>query len=92
MTLKKWLKPMDTCGLFCNIYIDNDDDPIYCGSMWDIPYHLVDLKIAKYSNPADKSEPIFYAHDIRKTINDEKGTKDYNGFIICLTEKEAEDD
>lgn len=90
MKFKKWLNQIDTCGLACNIYIAEDGDaaePIYCGSMWDIPYWLADYQIAKYNDPEDKDKPIWFAHGIRKNINDEAGTEDYNGFVITLTEQ-----
>ena len=90
MKFKKWLNQIDTCGLACNIYIaedGNDAEPIYCGSMCNIPYWLADYQIAKYHNEEDKDEPIWFAHNIRKNVNDEHGTKNYNGFVIILTEQ-----
>lgn len=91
MTLKTWLNQMDTCGIPCNIWIAEDEnmeysEPIYCGSMWNIPYWIADMKIAKYNNNKDKDKPIWYAHNIRENINDEHGTKGYNGFVITVTE------
>ena len=86
MKFKKWLNQIDTGGLVCNIYFAEDGDdaePIYCGSMWDIPYWLVDYQIAKYEDHYIK--PIEFRHNIRKNINDEHGTKGYNGFVIILT-------
>lgn len=93
MTLKKWLSKLDTTGMPCNIYIEEDGDnaePIYCGSMYNIPYWLADMQLAKYNNNEDKDPPIWYAYNIRKYSNDEHGTKGYNGFIITLTEKQKE--
>ena len=90
MTLKKWLSKLDTCGLACNIYFaedGDDEEPIYCGSMHNIPYWLADYQIAKYNDEEDKDKPIWFTHGLRKNINDEHGTKDYNGFIITLTEQ-----
>ena len=92
MTLKTWLDQVDTFGLNCNIYFaeDNDDaDPVYCGSMSDIPYWLVDYKLTKFKDRCTK--PVKFAHNIRKSIYDENGTEDYNGFIIILTEEEDGD-
>ena len=88
MKLKKWLNQIDTCGLACNIYIaeDGDDaDPIYCGSMFNIPYWLADYQIAEHRPIWDK--PIWFAHNIRKNENDEHRTEGYNGFVITLTEQ-----
>lgn len=85
-----WLSMIDTCGLACNIYIAEDGDdaePIYCGSMSNIPYWLADYQIAKYNSKRDKDKPIWFANRIRKSVNDEHGTKDYNGFVITLTEQ-----
>ena len=92
MKFKKWLKPMDTAGLNCNIYIQyekmdgtEDADLIYAGSMWNIPYWLVEYNIA----PNDlNGEAIAYCHNMYKNIDDETGTPDYNGFCIYLQEKE----
>lgn len=87
-----WLSMIDTSGLACNIYFAEDEkdaDPIYCGSMSDIPYWLADYQIAKFKDRFTK--PIEFAHSIRKNVNDENGTKGYNGFVIILTEKEDED-
>lgn len=93
MTLHDWLSVVDTIGLPCNIWIAEDegsecDEPIYCGSMWDIPYWIADMKIAKYNNSKDKDKPIWFAHNIRKYSNDENGTEGYNGFVITVTEGE----
>jgi hypothetical protein len=88
MTFKKWLSKLDTCGLACNIYFTEDGDdaePIYCGSMRDIPYWLVDYQIATYKDYYTK--PIEFRHNIRKNINDAHGTEGYNGFVIILTEQ-----
>ena len=86
-----WLSMIDTCGLACNIYIaeeGDDAEPIYCGSMWNIPYWIADMKIAKYNNSKDKDKPIWFGCDIRKSPDDESGTEGYNGFVITLTEGE----
>lgn len=91
MTLKKWMKSLETCGVPCNIYIEEDGmaaDPIYCGSMYDIPYWMADLHLGKIDD--EGNYPIFFAHNIRKTINDEHGTEGYNGFVITLTEEKNE--
>ena len=93
MTLYDWLSQIDTFGLACNIWIAEDEgmenpEPIFCGSMWDIPYWLADMKIAKYNNSKNKDKPILYAHNIRKYSNDENGTEGYNGFVIVVTEGE----
>lgn len=96
MKFKKWLKYIDTAGLMCNIYItyqkkgkvegtyETDSDLIYAGSMYDIPYWLVDYEIDK--SDAD-GEPIYYATNLKANENDEIGTKDLKGFIIFLKEK-----
>lgn len=85
MKFKKFLDQIDTAGLNCNIYFVEDEDPIYCGSMWDIPYWLADYQIAKYKDGYTK--PIIFANSIKKDADDEHGTKGYNGFVITLTEQ-----
>lgn len=90
MKFKKWLNQINTSGLACNIYIAEEGDnadPIYCGSMWNIPYWLTDYQIAKYDSEKNKDKPIWFAHNIRKNINDENGTEGYNGFVITVTEQ-----
>lgn len=92
MKLSKWLKPLETAGLKCNIWIEEpkldgtyDEYCAYAGSMYGIPYWLVDYEIA----PNDENgEAISWCHRIRKTIDDENGTEGINGFVITLKEKE----
>lgn len=93
MTLHDWLSQMDTCGIPCNIWIAEDESlgPIYCGSMWNIPYWIADMEIAKYNNNEDKNKPIWYGRNIRKTTDDENGTKGYDGFVIVVTEEKEND-
>lgn len=94
MKLKKWLEPMDTAGIFCNIwmqYIDREgnlqEDFMYAGSMWDIPYWLVDYKIA----PNDENgEAISWVGRLRQNEDDEGGTPGLDGFCIYIQEKESE--
>ena len=91
MKLKKWLKHMNTAAIKCNIWIEYektdgtfDEDLIYVGSMYDIPYWLVDYKLS----PTDENgEAIQYSYQIRKTMDDEGGTPGYDGFIITLREE-----
>lgn len=99
MTLKKWIKPLDTCGPFCNIYIEyekkvtegvweKDEDLIYCGSMYNIPYWLVDYEIA----PNDENgKSIFYSCGLKEKLGDEKGKPERAGFVITLREKKNEE-
>ena len=88
MTLKKWLKPIDTSSIKCKIYMNYkcsnkfDADCIYSGPMYDIPYHLVDYQIGYCAgDPEVDGEPIFWA------LLDEK-EPDIYGFIINLREDE----
>ena len=91
MKLKKWLKQISTAGVHCNIWMDYqktdgtwDSDLIYAGSMYEIPYWIVDYSLSPVN---ENGEPIYYAHNIRKNVSDEAGTKGYNGFVICLRER-----
>ena len=93
MKFKKWIKYLDTAGIKCNIYIsytqqgENKADLIYAGSMYDIPYWLVEYEI---DEPELGAEPIYYTHGLKTHIdNDNKEeNKDCNGFIIYLKERE----
>lgn len=88
MTLKKWLKPIQTAGLQCKIYMnykcagDFEANCEYSGSMYDIPYHLVDYQIGYCAgDPAVcGEEPIYWA-----LLNEESKTY---GFVINLKESE----
>jgi hypothetical protein len=83
MKLKKWLKYVDTASCKCNIWIDNDC--VYAGIIYDIPYWLVDYEL----DDRDKhSQPICWCHKIRSTPDNEDGTEGLNGFVICLKEEE----
>ena len=91
MKLSKWLKPMDTTGIHCNIYIEyertdgtKDNDMIYAGSMYEIPYWLVDYDIAPKN---ENGESIYWAHALRKSENDEIIDFNTTGFVITLKEK-----
>lgn len=90
MKLKKWLKYIDTSNLNCNIYIKYKkpdktfgNDLIYAGSMWNIPYWLAEYEI---DEPDKDGKSIEYTTGLRKNVNDEEGTKNYNGFFIYLVE------
>ena len=85
MKLKKWLKYVDTIGINCNIWIE--EDCVYAGVMSDIPYWIVDYELDD-RDPKERS--IYWANQIRSTIDDENGTQGLNGFVISL--KEAEDE
>ena len=85
MKLRKWLKYVDTASCKCNIWIGSDC--AYAGTMYDIPYWLVDYEL----DDTDKNVlPICWRYQIRSTIDDENGTYGLNGFVISL--KEAEDE
>ena len=83
MKFIKWLKPMDTAGIKCNIWIG--DDCVYAGDMYDIPYWLGDYEI---DDEDINGEPIAWCHQIRSTVDNEGGTEGLNGFVICLKEKD----
>ena len=91
MKLKKWLKYIDTSNLNCNIYLKyekTDDtfdyDLIYAGSMYSIPYWLVDYNIEE---PDKDGEPISYTNWLKKNVDDDEPTKGYGGFCIYLEER-----
>ena len=89
MKFRDWLKYVDTSCLKCNIYLKYkkngtfDYDLVYAGSMFDIPYRLVEYKIEE---PDKDGEPICYTNWLKKDINDEEPTQNYSGFCIYLEE------
>lgn len=89
MTLKKWLKPIETIGIKCKIYMNYkrnvfEADCLYFGSMYDIPYHLVDYQIGYCTgDPEVEGEPIFWA-----LLDEELNTY---GFVINLKENEEDE-
>ena len=44
MKLKKLLKHIDFCENVI-IYVNEDDEPIYCGSCLDVPWSLINLPL-----------------------------------------------
>lgn len=77
MKLRKWLKITDVMELKAAIYIENEEDPIWKGSAYYIPWWLADLEIA---DPTLAGEPISF-----RTHFDED---DNPGVIICLKDEE----
>lgn len=61
MKLKKFLKIVDMIDDII-IWSNNDDtdEPLYKGSILYVPYHLLDLKIAKHIE--DDEKPICIVH------------------------------
>ena len=57
MTLKEWLKPMDLI-FDVTIWGKNDEEPLFEGPAFNIPWTIVDYKIGR-TNKQDKEEPIF---------------------------------
>lgn len=95
MKLKKWLKPVDGASFQCNIYMQYEKqtvegvwetkyDLIYAGSLWSVPYWLVDYEIA----PNDKNgQAISFCYNMFKNVDDEEETEGYNGLCIYLQEQ-----
>ena len=82
MKLKKILKVIDTCGLCCVCWIKGDTDPIYKGSMFDLPYWIADLPL-DLGTDEEKEEPE--AIDFRDDLGEECHHRP--GFVICLKDK-----
>ena len=95
MKLKKWLKHVDASSFQCNIYLQYETqidegvketkyDLVYAGSLWEVPYWLVEYKIA----PNDKDgEAISFCHSMFEDVDDECGTEGYDGLCIYLQQK-----
>lgn len=92
MKLGKWLKNIRKCcdmiGLYCRVYISEDDyGPIYEGMMEDIPWYLMDYKIGRHDADEYSDAPIFFV-DIFENENGKKTERP--GFVIVLREKREE--
>lgn len=93
MKLGKWLKNMSKCcdmmGIYCRVYISEDDDygPIYEGMMDDIPWSLMNYKIGRHNTDECNDAPIFFV-DYFEQNKDER--IDRPGFVIVLRDKREE--
>lgn len=88
MKLYDWLSKVDTIGIFCNIWLDDEtcEEPIFAGSMYDIPYWLADYELIDETSDGDKA--IYYAHKIHRPANCTFPLdQEYNGFVITVKEK-----
>lgn len=66
MTLRKWLKVIDP---ICDIVIWADydnEEPIFEGSVFDIPWVWVDCEIGRGENDDSEDEPIYISKHINK--------------------------
>ena len=61
MKLKTWIKQIDPI-VDVVIWGDSSTEPLFEGSMLNIPWHLVDLPIGR-KNKADTDEPIYISID-----------------------------
>lgn len=93
MKLGKWLKNIGKCcdmiGLYCRVYISEDDDygPIYEGMMENIPWYLMDYKIGRHDTDEYSDAPIFFVDDF---VNEDGKKIARSGFVIVLREKREE--
>lgn len=62
MKLKKVIKYLNTQS-YCKIWIDNEKNPIYEGSVMDIPWHFLDCSLCN----DDKGEAIWAGYDEEAT-------------------------
>lgn len=62
MKLKKVIKYLDTQS-YCKIWINNEKDPIYEGSVMDIPWHFLDCSL--YND--NRGEAIWAGYDEKAT-------------------------
>ncbi len=74
MKLKKIIKYLD-CLSYCKIWINDEENPIYEGSVLDIPWHLLNLSL----NNDDRGQAIDAGYD-------KDATNSY--FAIFLLEEE----
>ena len=77
MTLKDVLKIVDFGNLILVVYIEEEEEPIWVGSCYDLPWWLAEHKIASPDSEWGE-EPIDYRHSLGKDYDNEPG------FVICL--------
>ena len=84
MTLKEWLKPMDLV-FDVAIWGSDDEEPLFEGSAFNIPWTIVDYKIGRV-NKQDKQEPIYV------TIYKNEYNVHLPKIIINVIDKEEEEE
>lgn len=72
-----------TNGAFCIIYIEDDEEPIWSGLVYNVPWEFGKLHLQDNPKILDYEKPI----DFRKDLG-----KDYDhrpGFVVNLTTREV---
>lgn len=77
MIFRDWIKMVDSMDEI-HIYMEDEDDPIFKGHVFDIPWTLIDLPFAK----RDKLEPPVH-------IWAEEAKKPY--YVVVLSEDEDDE-
>lgn len=80
MKLKELLKLVDFGSLKLLFYIDDEEDPIWDGIGWDVPWWLADLELASL-DPEFNEEPVDYRDSLGEEYNN------VPGVVICLKER-----
>ena len=76
-TLGDFLDMVDGLGLWVVVWDkDNEDDPLYSGSMYEIPWRFGAMKL-NYNWFDDTAAPIQYRGGLGPN-------KDKSGFVICV--------
>ena len=82
MKLIDFLKIFDGCGLYVIIYIEDEEDPFWEGSILDIPWYAADMYLTKGDWG---EEPISYRSNLGKEYDNKPG------LVICLKDSGRED-
>lgn len=83
MTLYEWLKNVSPIGLTVKIY--DEDEVVYAGSAFDIPYGFIHAEIGKRNDAIE--EPIFFVDKFGCENSDdpaERAIAEKNGFVINI--------
>ena len=71
MKLANWLDVTDVIGLKAVVWYEGDDEePLWQGSLYDIPYWIAKMKLASFN---EGESPISFRDSLGKEFNDKAG-------------------
>ena len=82
MRFGDWLDVTD--GVFCIVYIEDDDEPIWSGFAYNVPWEFGKMRLQDNPEILEGEKPI----DFRNNLGSEYGNRP--GFVVSLTAQEVE--
>ena len=74
MKLRKWLKNINPISLNIVVWDEDsikDEEPVYAGSIWDLPWWVAEGKISRLNK--DDDEPIDFRENLGKEFKNKPG-------------------